>query len=178
MKKILLIVAFASSISFLVSCKNSANDDPKNVLINFFDALGKKNIEEAKKLATPEAKTLLDKMAHMFDTSKSSTEPNSFERSNLEFGDEKIEGDSATIPVKFKDLGQTAITNLKKEKEGWKVDLNLEFMMQLIADHPKETGIDSLSLEDMKNINIDSFDAAMKKGLPAADSLLKKMNAQ
>ena len=60
MKK-LFIVVFACSAIYISGC-NSGGGDPKTVLTSFFDAMAKKDIAAARKLATADSKSMFDMM--------------------------------------------------------------------------------------------------------------------
>ena len=61
MKKLLFAAAIIA-VAFLSSCAGAAGD-PKAVLGNFFEALSKKDMATARKLATDDSKAMLDLMA-------------------------------------------------------------------------------------------------------------------
>ena len=58
MKKLVLSVATLAMV-FIIGC-NGGGGDPKAVAQNFFEALGKKDFEGAKKYATSDTKATLD----------------------------------------------------------------------------------------------------------------------
>ena len=60
MKK-LLVAIFAFSAVYISGC-NSGGGDPKAVLTAFFDAMAKKDIAAARKLATADSKAMFDMM--------------------------------------------------------------------------------------------------------------------
>ena len=57
MKK-LITAAFVCTTVFFMSCNSTDNSNPKSVLMSFFDALSKKDIAGARKLATAESKSM------------------------------------------------------------------------------------------------------------------------
>ena len=181
MKKILLIVLLASSISF-PGCKSGANDEPKTVLQNFIEALGKKDIKEAKKFATADTQPWLDNLAKVFDTTKNKDMKMTvkYDNANMEYGDTKIDGDKASIPVKDKVSGLVTDFPLKKEGNAWKVDM-AAMMQDAIGDRMNLKDLnDSLStnIDKMNNVNIDSFADEMNKNMKnmkGVDSLIKSM---
>jgi hypothetical protein len=98
MKKFfLLLYCFLPVLMY--SCK-SGGGDPKAVLIKFFDAIKAKDIPAAKKLATEDSKQLLDLMETGMKMQKDQNEDNKFDKSKMEFGEPKIDGDKAIIAVK------------------------------------------------------------------------------
>ncbi|MGG9971647.1 hypothetical protein ACQ33O_07615 [Ferruginibacter sp. SUN002] len=179
MKKFLFVCVVMSSGFWFTGCKN--NDDPKTVLIAFFNAVGNKDIETAKKLSTADTKKWLDKMAQIFELSKNSgvEEPNSFDVNAFDFGDVKIGGDSAIVLTKEKKTGR--INNLKLKKEGgeWKVAIDFAAMDEEAINTESTRILDSLKVspDNMKSLNIDSFIEAQKKGMKSIDSMLKKIES-
>ncbi|UEG48696.1 DUF4878 domain-containing protein [Ferruginibacter lapsinanis] len=186
MKKLLMAIAILSSALFITSCK-SGSGDPKGVLISFFDALSKKDIDGARKLATTDSKSMLDMMEMGIKMAKDSKEADSkYDKTKMEFGEPKIEGDKATIEVKNKEKNESTNFILKKEDGAWKVAFDKASMMQMGMEKMKEKsgeGMDSLnnSMPNMKDVNMDSLNQAMEKGLKALDSaknLLKDLKTQ
>lgn len=113
MKKFLIGAVVLASV-FMVGCGNSGGGDPKAVLSNFFDALSKKDIAAARKLATPESKSMLDMMEMGMKMSTDKKEDDKYNKDKVEFGEPKIEGDKATVAVKEKGTGETTTFTLKK----------------------------------------------------------------
>lgn len=146
MKKIFTGLFILSSIIFF-GCKSESND-PKDVLVSFFEALSSKDIKKARTLATAESKSMLDLMEEGMKNDSSSGSNAKFNKENLEFGDVKIEGDKAIVPVKEKGSGSTVNYILKNEK-GWKVAFDKATMMQMGSDN--------------ENIN-DNFEKEMNEG--------------
>ena len=179
MKKILFAIVLLST-SFLFSC-NSGGDDPKAVLSQFFDALSKKDIAAARKLATEESKSMLDMMEMGMKMSNDSKETEKYDKSKMQFGDAKIEGDKAVVPVKELTSGETLNYTLKKEKGSWKVAFDKSSLMSMGMDKMGEKGTgaaDSLSqgLDELKNLNMDSLKDGINKSLDSANKELKKLN--
>ncbi len=141
MKKILLPLLVFSTVLFFGSCK-SGGGDPKAVLTEFFDALSKKDIAAARKLATEESKSMLDMMEMGMKMDASSKETDKYNKDKMSFGEPKIEGDKATVAVKEKDSGETMNFTLKKEKGSWKVAFDKASMMEMGMEKAKEKGVD------------------------------------
>lgn len=126
MKKFLLAAAVVST-AFLVSCSGVDKNNPKSVLMAFFDALGKKDFSAARKLATKESATMLSFMETMMKSApKESKDMEKYDKSKMEFGDPVINGDKATITVKEKGSARSEDYKLKKESDGWKVAFEKE----------------------------------------------------
>jgi len=174
MKKILLAIVLLSSISF-IGC-DSGKGDPKAVLLQFFDALSKKDMEAARKLATKDSKSMIDMMEMGMNMSKDNKETEKFDKASMEFGEVKIEGDKATIPVKEKKSGESLNYILKKEDGTWKVAFDKASMMNMGMEKMNEKGInpaDSIgnALDELKNLNMDSLKEGMQEGMKVIDSL-------
>lgn len=184
MKKILLSLLVLSTVVFF-SC-NSGGGDPKSVLSQFFDALKKKDMAAARKLATEESKSMLDMMEMGMKMDASSKESDKFDNAKMEYGEAKIEGDKATIAVKETSSGETMTYTLKKEKGSWKVAFDKASMMSMGMEKMNEKGInasDSIgkALDEIKNLNMDSLKEGMQEGMKALDSVsneMKKLNNQ
>jgi len=78
-----------------------------------------------------------------------SVKDKTYDKNNMEFGDAKIEGDKATVPVKDKTSGETLVYTLKKESGAWKVAFDKATMTQMTSDKMKEKGMD---MNDMNNM--------------------------
>jgi len=140
--------------------------------MGFFDAMGKKDIEGARKYCTEESKGMLDMMEMGMKMSKDSSDNKDFDKydkNKVEFGEPKIEGEKATISVKEKAKNESITFSMKKEKGEWKVAFDKASMADMITDKFKEKGgpsLDSLSkgMEELKNMNMDSIVNSMKDG--------------
>ena len=96
----------------------------------------------------------------------------------MEFGDARIEGDKATVPVKDKKTGESTNFTLKKEEGKWKVAFDKASIMQMATDKMQEKGgMDSLhnAMDKLKDINIDSVKAGIDKGMEALDSAKQEL---
>jgi len=156
MKKIILSIATILAFG-VIGCKTNSSD-PKGVLMSFFDALMKKDIEGAKKYATKDSEAMLGMIQMGMSMVPDSTKEKTYDKNNMEFGDAKIEGDKATVPVKDKKTGETTNYTLKKEGGSWKVAFDKATMTQMGTDKMKEKGMD------------------MNNGLDSASKMLENMN--
>src|SRR5437868_3283391 len=106
MKKIILsaIILLAFGV---IGCNSGNGSDPKGVLMNFFEALGKKDIEGAKKFATKDSEAMLGMIQMGMSMAPDSAKDKMYDKNNMEFGEAKIEGVKATVPVKEKKSGET-----------------------------------------------------------------------
>jgi uncharacterized lipoprotein NlpE involved in copper resistance len=149
MKKIIFSALTLITLS-LVGCNGGG--DPKSVLSSFFEALGKKDFTAAKKYATKDSESMLGMIESMSKGSdKSETK---YDKNNMEFGDTKIEGDKATVPVKDKKSGETTNYILKKENGKWKVAFDKATMMQMSTDKMKDAPNPSGTMTDTTKTNM------------------------
>jgi Domain of unknown function (DUF4878) len=187
MKK-LLVVLFAFSALYISSCK-SGGGDPKAVLTGFFDAMAKKDIAAARKLATADSKGMFDLMEmgmKMKDNTVEDKTDEQFDKTKIEMGEAKIDGDRATVNVKEKKSGEAVDFVLKKEGGEWKVAMDMATMMNMGADKMKEKegmsdeqmGNMKEEMEKFKSMNADSLKMIMDKGMQTLDSLKKAMDKQ
>ncbi len=180
MKKMLVAVTVVAALLF-AGCSGAGGGDPKTVLMAFFDAMSKKDIAAAKKLATKESESMfsLMEMGMNMDKDKKASNDMNFEKDKMIIGDAKIEGDKATIEVKDKDKGEAVNFVLRKESGDWKVAFDKGWMTQMAAEKMKEKGmtgaLDSLSsgLEKMKDINMDSLKEKMNEGMDKLKEIQK-----
>jgi len=183
MKKMLLAVAV--TVSFLFVGCNAGGGDPKTVLMAFFEALSKKDIAGAKKLATKDSEAMFSMIEMGMQMNKDNKDMEKYDKSKMEFGETKIEGDKATVAVKDKNTGESTNFILKKESGSWKVAFDKASMMQMGADKMKEkgmdtnAGMDSLNsgLDKLKDMNTDSLAAKMKEGMDKLKEL-KEQNPE
>ena len=182
MKK-LFVAVIAFSAIYISGC-NSGGGDPKTVLTSFFDAMAKKDIAAARKLATADSKSMFDMMEEGMKMAGNIAEDKTqeqFDKSRMEMGEAKIDGDRATVNVKELKSGESINFVLKKESGSWKVAMDMGTMMNMGAEKMKEKSmegaLDSLKsgLEQLKNINTDSLKELMNKGMQVIDSLKSKV---
>ncbi len=165
-----MLLAITVTASLLFASCNAGGGDPKAVLMSFMDAMSKKDIAAAKKLATKDSEQMFGLMEMGMKMGKDSKEMDQFDKTKMEFGEAKIEGDKATVPVKEKGSGESTNFVLKKESGAWKVAFDKSSLMQMGTDKMKEKGIDMNEVMDkgadaLKNINVDSLGDKMKEGL-------------
>lgn len=183
MKK-LLVALFAFSAVYMVSCKTGGGD-PKAVLTSFFDAMAKKDIATARTLATKDSKSMFDMMEmamKMKDNTAEDKTDEKFDKSKMQMGEAKIDGDKATVNVKETKTGDAIDFMLKKEDGNWKVAMDMGSLMNMGAEKMKEKGMDNMDTEKMteqlekfKNMSADSLKMMMNKGMEALDSMKEVM---
>lgn len=179
MKKILTGAVLITSL-FIASCNNAGKGDPKSVLISFFDALTKKDMSAAKKLATDDSKSMFDMLEMGMKMGGDNKDMAKYDKEKMEFGDVKIEGDKAIVAVKDKTSGESVNYTLKKVGNDWKVAFDKATIMGMGMDKMKEKGVnmDSLNngLDKLKNLNIDSLGDKVKEGVDKMEDATKKLN--
>jgi len=183
MKKIILSALMAAMLIF-AGCKSGGGDNPKTVLMSFFDALAKKDFDAVKKYTTKDSESMLGMvqmgMQNMPDTSQTMM----YKNENIEVGDAAITGDKAIIPVKDKKSGETTDFTLKKEGGQWKVAFDKSTIMEMAQKKMKEHGFngmhhrnDSLNSINGSNQNIDSTEQGeMRDAQKMMDSANKMLN--
>ncbi len=157
MKRILFIL-MAGSLCLFTSC-NSRGDDPKLVLMDFFEAMSEKDISKARTLATSDSRPTLDLIEMAMRTSVADN--TFFDLEGKEFGEAVIDGNRAVVPVKELNNGVNLEYFLKKEEGSWKVafdknafiDMGIEKMRGLRSN--RDSALDVL--EEIKHIDIDSL---------------------
>lgn len=174
MKKLLVAVTILGSAILFTSCGGGAGD-PKESLIAFFDAMGKKDIEGARKLATADSKSMIDMIEMGMKMDKSNKSNDDFDKSNMEFGEAKIDGDKATVAVKNKKKDESINFTLKKEEGKWKVAFDKSSIMQMATDKMSEKGGMDKAMDELKDVNMDSLKDGINKGLEALDSAKKEL---
>ncbi len=172
----------AAVVLFLASCGGGAGNDPKATLIAFMDALSKKDFAAAKKLATKDSESMFGmmEMAMKMGGDKAAQDLDKFDKTKMEFGEPKIEGDKATISVKEKGKEETVNFPLKKEDGSWKVAFDKSMMtsnMDKIQDKMSE-GTDEMKegMEKLKNIDADTLKKAMSEGMKALDTVANALD--
>ncbi|MEP7231764.1 MAG: hypothetical protein ABI691_15990 [Ginsengibacter sp.] len=169
MKKIILHAFVASCIILLTGCNAGGSGDPKIVLTKFFDALSKKDVDEAKKYVTKDSEGMMGMVQMgMQGAGDKSNEMLNYGKENMEFGSATIEGDKATVPVKDKKSGETTDFTLKKESGDWKVAFDKSTLMEMAQKKMKEHG-----LGKMKNGMNDSMDGMSDGDMKNLDSMQK-----
>ena len=112
MKKITLYGIIILCV-LLSGCKSN---DPKEVLINFMNAIVKKDANKAQQYATKESADMLTLIAM-----NGKVKSEEYVRDSMELGEPIISGDKATIAVMEKGNDKVINYVLKKESGKWKV---------------------------------------------------------
>lgn len=177
MKKLILSL-FAVALLASTGCKSggASSSDPKATLINFITALSKKDIAGAKKLATKESESMFSmmemglKMAENMKKDEADDEFKKFNPANMEFGEAKIDGDKATVPVTNKEEKETVNFILKKQDGAWKVAFDKASMMEMGGEKMKN------DKDDYSTDSLDFNSEDVKKGMEQVDSLMKNID--
>ncbi len=172
MKKIILLV-IAAFVVILSGCK-SGGGDPKAVLNHFFDAMAKKNIEEAKKYVTKDSEGMLGMMQMGMNNIPDSAN-DMMKKENMEIGDAVITGDKATVPVKDKKSGEATDFVLKKEGGDWKVAFDKSTLMEMAQKKMKEHGVNGMGGMNHENMNMDSLQNRLNNLSPEEKERAQKM---
>ncbi len=174
-KKIATLVLLVCCIA-QIACNNTSSGDPKQTLTSFFDAMQRKDMDAARKLATADSKAILDMWEQQMTVDL--TESEKYDKNKVEMGEAKIDGNNATVAVKEKTSGESVNFPLQKENGVWKVSFNMGSLMRMGVEKMQEKGInltDSLgsAMEQLKGINLDSLQKEFKKGGKDFDSAIK-----
>lgn len=175
MKKILrhLPVLFVFVI-IISSCGNKVdNSDPKAVLKEFFKRLSEKDIDGAAKLATDGSQFMMNMMkkgieqAEKMKMDKKETDE---DFKDAEFGEAKIDGETALVPITNKKKNISFDFPLKREKNSWKVDFSMESMMKMGSNMAGKEGFNAD--EAAKQISPED----LQKVMALQDSMIKNMD--
>ena len=199
MKNILTTFIIATAlITITTGCKgkDSVVNDPKAVVVAFFEKMSRKDLDGASKLATKESKATIDMMKKGMDmaenmkdgmngTVKEKDETEKFK--NMQFGEAKIDGNNATVSIvnPASDKGEKAFDfPLKKEGGDWKVDFNLGTLMKMGMSQTNKTGFGDMDKTDTDTagvsdrikgyLNTDSLKQAMEQ----LDSMMKTLDPE
>jgi hypothetical protein len=181
MKKIIVTV-ITGSILILAGCK-SGGGDPKVALMNFFDALAKKDFTAVKKYTTKDSEGMMSMMQMgMQNMGDKSNQMINYQKENIEVGDAVIDGDKATIPVKDKKSGETTDFTLKKEGGDWKVAFDKSTLMEMAQKKMKEHGMGGISngmndsLGSINNRSLQNIDSGSKENMREAQKMMDSAN--
>lgn len=110
--------ALVAAVILFTSCGGEAT--PKSVAEKFVVAIEDKKFEEAEKLATPESKQVIDMLKGFSNMMPDSAKT----KKEFEFGEEKVEGDKATVSYKVKGSDKNQTVNLVKKDGKWLVAMS------------------------------------------------------
>lgn len=141
MKK-MIVSTVTALILIITGCNSAGGGDPNVTLLNFFDALTKKDFTAVKKYTTKDSESMLSMIQMgMQNMGDKSNDMMRYEKENIELGTAVIEGDKATVPVKDKKSGETTDFTLKKESGDWKVAFDKSTLMEMAQKKMKEHGM-------------------------------------
>ena len=180
--KIIIVSALTASILILAGCK-SGGGDPKLVLMNFFDALSKKDFTAVKKYTTKDSEGMMSMMQMgMQNMGDKSNQMINYQKENIEVGAAVVDGDKATIPVKDKKSGETTDFTLKKEGGDWKVAFDKSTLMEMAQKKMKEHGMDGMpnrmndSLGSINNRSMQNMDSVSHEDMQQAQKMMDSAN--
>jgi hypothetical protein len=165
------------SISILISACKDSKDDPATAAKAFYEALARKDFDEAALFATKDSKTILELIKSMNEMGAGvGTGNEDFEKlKTAVYTNDHSDGDKATVKVKIGE--EENIIRLKKEDGAWKVAFDKESLKETIRDNSNETGeqlreaLDNAASE-LNNLD-DSIDKALEEtgNAPKSDSV-------
>jgi hypothetical protein len=181
MKKI-IATAITGSILILAGCK-SGGGDPKVALMNFLDALAKKDFTAVKKYTTKDSEGMMSMMQMgMQNMGDKSNQMINYQKENIELGTAVIDGDKATVPVKDKRSGETTDFTLKRESGDWKVAFDKSTLMEMAQKKMKEHGMGGIrngmndSLGSINNRSMQNIDSVSKEDMREAQKMMDSAN--
>jgi len=185
--KNLLLFSFTALLLLFVACKSNENNDPKNVLNHFFEALAKKDVTEAKKYVTKDSEGMMGMVEMGMKNAPDSTGQMMYNKENMTMGNPVINGDQATVPVKDKRSGEETDFVLKKENGAWKVAFDKSTLMEMAQKKMKEHGMNEMGMDStvIDSLNRDTIHQADSihayektqndKVMDSAENILEKM---
>lgn len=177
MKRITVIM-FCAFMVLLSGCQTSGSGDPKTVLNHFFDAIGNRNITEAKKYVTKDSEGMMGMMEMGMNNMPDSSGETMFKKGNIDMGEAMINDDRATVPVKDKKSGEVTDFVLKKESGDWKVAFDKSTLMEMAQKKMKEHGMNGMGGMDSinpENMNMDSLQNRLNSLSPEEKAHAQKM---
>ncbi len=173
----IIVRSLAFSLLIVAGCKTGDAGDPKAVLVKFFDAIAKKDIQEAKKYITADSEGMMS-LVEMGMKGMSGKEDGmlNYEKGNIEAGTAIIDGDKAIVPIKDKKSGEITDFTLRKESGSWKVAFDKSTLMEMAQKKMKEHNLGNMR-KDM-NDSMPGTDSMRREDLQRAeeiaDSVMKK----
>jgi hypothetical protein len=192
------ILPFFCLIILCCSCQSGASDSPKKTAAAFIEAAKQGDIDAIKKQITKSDAGLLEmgeNFLSQLDSSGSSKLSDEMKKSfsaqtkaaTIEIKEEKIEGNRATVNVKFSKDGrsETRPFNLLKEDGKWKISLlstglqNTGAKQQDINNMLQSSNLDSLketiskSMKAFTQINKDSLKKTIKERMKEVEKRMK-----
>lgn len=175
-----IVALLITGLLILNGC-NSETQKPEIVVASFFDALSKQDFETAKEFATKKSESVLDMISLAANFQIEKMDSSMFDKSRLQFGTPKIEGDSAIVEVSIKNSNEFIPLKLKKEDGDWKVAFEAETLMKIGLDKIKKEGrkkgqqLDK-ELEIIQNMPLDSLKDELQNSLQKLDSVQKTID--
>lgn len=162
----------------LSGCQSGGSGNPKEVLSQFFKALSKKDVDQAKKYATKDSEGMLNMMEMGMKMSANMQNDHADKMlemmQNVDMGNPVINGDKATITVKDKKSGESTDFILRKENGNWKVAFDMATLMEMGNQKMKEHGMENMNMDSMKHSMNEAMDS-MNGATPGKMDHAKKM---
>ncbi|MCX6316661.1 MAG: DUF4878 domain-containing protein [Bacteroidetes bacterium] len=195
MKRIVSAIFMAAvAISLFTGCKgkDSVANDPKAVVIAFFEKMSKKDIDGASKLATKSSQSTMEMMKKVMTMGeemkdkmggKEKEKDPAEDFKNMKFGETKIDGDNATVTITnpSKD-NKTFEFPLKKEDGSWKVDFSMGTLMKMGMKDGGMNGSDDINMPDTTGASekLDNLlnNDTLKESLNKMKEELEKLNPE
>lgn len=123
----LLIITFLLSFLFSACSVSQPVQSPTGVLKTFVEASKNKDTEALKKTLSKDSWKMMEENARaqglsIEDSIEKNTRSNQIEKMMSEFGEEKIDGNEATVKIKNSINGNWGEAYLLKENGNWKID--------------------------------------------------------
>lgn len=146
MKKLLLsIIALVMISMTIVSC--GSKNDPKEVALNYLNALKSLDYEGAKKFSTPETGKMLD-MLSSFSSMMPDSMKEQAKKIKIEIKEAKEEGDKCTVKFVSSDKPEAEeVLNMVKKDGKWLVNMGKDDMNGGGAPMEQAPTNDSLSVD-------------------------------
>ncbi|MEO7961919.1 MAG: hypothetical protein ABIR19_10250, partial [Ginsengibacter sp.] len=96
---------------------------------------------------------------------------------NVEYGDAKIDGDKAIVPVKDKKSGEMTEFTMKREDNDWKVAFDKSSLMEMAQKKMKEHGMGPLrkgmhdSLPMMDSATLEKIESMRNRAIRQAQKI-------
>lgn len=129
--------ALVAAVILFTSCGGSG-DSPKAVAQKFITALEDKKWDDAAALGTEDTKKAVQMLQ-----SFASMMPQDAKKKEYEFGEEKVDGDKATVSYKEKGTDKEQTVNLVKQDGKWLVSMSKDEMSGGGSSAPEAAPVDS-----------------------------------
>lgn len=176
MQKMIRLIAIIIASAIMSSCGSDSNSEgPKEVVKAFSERMAKKDFDSAALYVTTSGQMAINFMKTQAKRLESAGKLNmgkiidkvTEKFRNIEIGEEKINGDVATVMVRSKDDNREVEVPMRKEMGAWKVDFSPDKFMDKKSN-------DSVMDSPSQKMSREGLIKAYQKG----DSLLKNMTPE